>query len=288
MRRKNFSLILPEKRRNWTLSFNINNRSSKHIVQSAENPSFIENIFNDEFENNSLSKRRKSSVQCAKIVFIEYSSGEHRSNVQLIRVGTCVTSLLNNLNEKLNSYKGETLVHLSARLGNEDVLRRLIQETPYATRLTNDKGQIPLLCAIQSSHSSIGTFLMEIDPLTITVHDYYHNSVFHYAANLSDDIVLSRAISLIKRLNNLYQRTQINWVFYLFNNNNKLKALTRLIEDGKTTFILSIDKGSIGCNRLLLSNKNVLNNSINISLFLNSQSICCAIDNNYIILLIWF
>jgi ankyrin repeat protein len=133
----------------------------------------------------------------------------------LIRAGTCLTPISNNFNEKCNSYKGETLIHLSARLGHEHILRRLIEETSYATRLTNGKGQTPLLCAIQSSYSSIATFLMEIDPLTITVHDNDHNSVFHYATNLCDDIVLSRAISLIKRLNNPHQRIQVNIFFCL-------------------------------------------------------------------------
>jgi ankyrin repeat protein len=214
MRRNNFSLILPDKRCNSTLSLNMNRRPSTHIVQSPQNRSFTESLFDDQFENYFLLKRRKSSVQCAKIVVIEYSSTEHRSSGQLIRAGTCLTPILNNLNEKSNSCKGETLIHLSARLGHEHILRRLIQETSYATRLTNAKGQTPLLCAIQSSNSSIAIFLMEIDPITITVHDNNQNSVFHYAANLCDDIVLSRAISLIKRLNNPHQRIKVKIFFY--------------------------------------------------------------------------
>jgi hypothetical protein len=62
-----------------------------------------------------------------------------------------------------------------------------------------------------------------------------------------------------------------------------LKALSCLIDenkDGKNAFILSIEKGSVRCNRLLLSNKYVLNNSIQMPLFLNSQSVRCAIDND--------
>jgi len=99
-------------------------------------------------------------------------------------------------------------------LGHEYILRRLIEETSYATRLTNAKRQTLLLCPIQSSYSSIATYLMEIDPITITFYDNDHTSVFHYAANLSDDIVLSRAISLIKRLNNPHQRIKVNIYFY--------------------------------------------------------------------------
>jgi hypothetical protein len=213
MRRNNLSLILPEKRRNSRLSLNLNNRSSIHFVQSAKNRSLSENIFDDQFENYYFSKRRKSSVQCAKIVVIEYSSNENRSNGQLIRAGTCSTPILNNLNDKLNLSKGETLIHLSSRLGYEHILRRLIQETSFATRLTNAKGQTSLLCAIQSSYSSIATYLMEIDPITIIVYDNDHNSVFHYAANLSDDIVLSKAIYLIKRLNNPNQKMKVNIYF---------------------------------------------------------------------------
>jgi len=57
---------------------------------------------------------------------------------------------------------------------------------------------------------------MEIDPITITVYDNDHNSVFHYAANLSDDIVLARAIYLIKRLNNPHQRVKVNSYFLFF------------------------------------------------------------------------
>jgi len=207
MRRNNLSLILPEKRRNSRLSLNLNNRPSIHFVQSAKNRSLSESIFDDQLDNYYFSKRRKSSVQCAKIVVIEYSSNENRSNGQLIRAGTCSTPILNNLN---NLSKGETLIHLSSRLGYEHILRRLIQETLFATRLTNAKGQTPLLCAIQSSYSSIATYLMEIDPITIIVYDNDHNSVFHYAANLSDDIVLSKAIYLIKRLNNPNQKIKVN------------------------------------------------------------------------------
>jgi hypothetical protein len=56
---------------------------------------------------------------------------------------------------------------------------------------------------------------MEVDPLPITVHDNHQNSAFHYATNLCDDIVLSRAISLIKRLKNPHKRIQVN-IFLCF------------------------------------------------------------------------
>ena len=209
MRRNTFSLILPSKRRESISSFTVNRRRSHHIVQSAHNESCIESIFNDNLDNSNLFKRRKSSVQCAKIVVIEYSSSENRSNKQLIRAGDSLTPILNNSKEEYISSKGETLIHLSSRLSHEHILRRLIEETSYATRLTNAKGQTPLLCAIQSSSSSTAIFLMEIDPLTITVSDINYNSVFHYACYLCNDTILSRALILIKRLNSPQQRIKV-------------------------------------------------------------------------------
>ncbi|CAF0896794.1 unnamed protein product [Adineta steineri] len=264
MRRNHLSLILPDKKYHSTTS--LSSTHSYHLVQSAEISSTVNESFYEDYCK--LSKRRKSSVhQYAQVVFIEYSSNSNRSTEQFIRAGNCLTTVasLNNLNENKIYTNGETLIHLSSRLGHEHILRRLIQETPYATRLTNGKGQTPLLCAIQSSYSSTASFLMDFDPLTITVSDKKKNSIFHYSAYLSNDIVLSKAIILIKRLNSQHLRTQ---------------ALSRLIEeniDGKTAFLISIEKGSIRCNRLFLSTK-----IVDLSLFLNKQSVRCAIDNNRI------
>jgi hypothetical protein len=210
MRRNTLSLILPSKRRDSISSLNENRRPSYHIVQSAPNESFIESIFDDQLDYFHLLKRRKSSIQCAKVIVIEYSSSENRSNKQLIRAGNSLTPILNNSNEEDLSSKGETLIHLSARLAHDHILRRLIEETSYATRLTNAKGQTPLLCAIQASSSSTAIFLMEIDPITITVSDNDFNSIFHYACHLCNDTVLSRALILIRRLNSPHQRIQVN------------------------------------------------------------------------------
>ncbi|CAF1349182.1 unnamed protein product [Adineta ricciae] len=264
MRRNPFSLILPTKRTNSFSSLNSNR--SYHFIRSAE-----DHLMNESFYDDSISlKRRKSSIHCAHYIVIEYShpTNSTRSNQQFIHAGNCLESS----NKKAYSLSiGETLIHLSARLGHEYILRRLIEETPYGTRLTNGKGQTPLLCAIQCSHYSTAMFLMDIDPSTITVCDHNLNSVFHYATYLCNHIVLSRAMILIKRLNSPHLKTQV---------------LLRLIEKnkvGKNPFLISVEKGNIRCNRLFFSNENLLKkNSLDISIFLNNESVCCAIDNDRI------
>ncbi|UJR29721.1 hypothetical protein I4U23_017270 [Adineta vaga] len=170
MRRNHFSLILPSKRSHSISS--LNSTRSYHFIRSAERNSLNQSFYEDSF---SL-KRRKSSIRCAHYIVIEYSSTSNptRSNHQFIHAGTSL-ELTNKTNSDLSN--GETLFHLSSRLGHEYILRRLIEETPYGTRLTNSKGQTPLLCAIQSSHSSTAIFLMDIDPITITVCDEYLNSI---------------------------------------------------------------------------------------------------------------
>ena len=95
---------------------------------------------------------------------------------------------------------GQTLLHLAAKLGHEDIMRMLISETSQASSLLNTRGQTPLLCAIEAGSTSTATLLMEQDPLSLTCKDNIGSSVFHYATEQCNDIVLSRAISLLKRL----------------------------------------------------------------------------------------
>jgi ankyrin repeat protein len=106
--------------------------------------------------------------------------------------------------------QGQTLLHLAARLGHEDIMRMLISETSHANLLLNNRGQTPLLCAIESDSTSTATLLMEQDPLSLTCKDSIGSSVFHYAAEHCNDTVLSRSISILKQLNSSTARLTVN------------------------------------------------------------------------------
>lgn len=105
--------------------------------------------------------------------------------------------------------QGQTLLHLAAKLGHEDIMRVLINETSQASMLTNARGQTPLLCAIEAGSTSTATLLMEQDPLSLACKDNIGSSVFHYATEQCNDIVLSRAISLLKRLSSSNARVNV-------------------------------------------------------------------------------
>jgi ankyrin repeat protein len=109
-----------------------------------------------------------------------------------------------------NENHGQTLLHLAARLGHEDIMRMLINETLHANTLLNSRGQTPLLCAIESGSTSTATLLMEQDPLSLTCKDNIGSSVYHYATEQRNDIVLSRAISLLKRLSSSTSRLTVS------------------------------------------------------------------------------
>ena len=105
--------------------------------------------------------------------------------------------------------RGQTLLHLAARLGHEEIMRMLISETSHASILLNARGQTPLLCAIEAGSTSTATILMEQDPLSLTCKDSIGSNVFHYATEQCNDIVLSRAISLLKRLSSSTARMTV-------------------------------------------------------------------------------
>ena len=105
-----------------------------------------------------------------------------------------------NLKDSSDEVNGETLLHLTARLGHDEIMRFLICETSQAGILTNRRGQTPLLIAIESGSTSTATLLMESDPRSIVVSDVNQSSVFHYACEHCNDVVLHRAIVLSKRL----------------------------------------------------------------------------------------
>jgi hypothetical protein len=106
--------------------------------------------------------------------------------------------------------QGQTLLHLAAKLGHEEIMRMLINETSQANILVNTRGQTPLLCAIESGSTSTATLLMEQDPVSLTCKDNIGSSVFHYATEQCNDIVLSRAISLLKRLSSSAARVTVS------------------------------------------------------------------------------
>ena len=107
--------------------------------------------------------------------------------------------------------QGQTLLHLAAKLGHEEIMRMLITETSHANILLNARGQTPLLCAIEAGSTSTATLLMEQDPLSLTCKDNIGSSVFHYATEQCNDIVLSRAIALLKRLSSSAARVTVRY-----------------------------------------------------------------------------
>jgi ankyrin repeat protein len=164
---------------------------------------------------------------------------------------------------------GQTLLHLAAKLGHEDIMRMLVNETSQANILLNSRGQTPLLCAIESGSTSTATLLMEQDPLSLTCKDNIGSSVFHYATEHCNDIVLSRAISLLKRLSSSTAR---------------LTALQRLVEkntNGKTPFVIAIEKGSLKCIKYILGSK-WLHRTVDIGDFINSDSLKTTIDKDQV------
>jgi hypothetical protein len=106
--------------------------------------------------------------------------------------------------------QGQTLLHLAAKLGHEEIMRMLITETSQSNILLNTRGQTPLLCAIEAGSTSTATLLMEQDPLSLACKDNIGSSVFHYATEQCNDIILSRAISLLKRLSSSASRVIVS------------------------------------------------------------------------------
>jgi hypothetical protein len=115
----------------------------------------------------------------------------------------------------LREIRGRTLLHLAARLGHDEIMRLLVCETSQASTLMNKTGQTPLLTAIEAGSSSTATLLMESDPRSIIVCDMNGSSVFHYACEYCNDVVLNRAIALSKRLNSTTDRVTVKKNFHL-------------------------------------------------------------------------
>ena len=111
-----------------------------------------------------------------------------------------------NFHEKNEDLQGDTLLHLTARLGHDEIMRFLINETSQASILLNKQGQTPLLLAIERGSTSTAILLMDSNPRSIVIPDFNQSSVFHYACEYSNDLVLQRAIVLSKRLNSTSDR----------------------------------------------------------------------------------
>ena len=60
--------------------------------------------------------------------------------------------------------QGQTLLHLAATLGHEEIMHLLINETSHANTLLNARGQTPLLSAIEAGSTNTATFLMVQNP----------------------------------------------------------------------------------------------------------------------------
>jgi ankyrin repeat protein len=110
-----------------------------------------------------------------------------------------------------NDLRGQTLLHLASRLGHDEILRLLICETSQASMLMDKRGQTPLLTAIEAGSTNSATLLMESDPRSITISDNNGSNVFHYACEHCNDVVLNRAIALLKRLNSSSDRIRVSF-----------------------------------------------------------------------------
>ena len=106
--------------------------------------------------------------------------------------------------------QGQTLLHLAATLGHEEIMHLLISETSHANTLLNARGQTPLLSAIEAGSTNTATLLMVQNPSSLTCKDHTDSGVFHYAAEHCNDIVLNRAISLLKRLGSTVARLTVS------------------------------------------------------------------------------
>ena len=106
--------------------------------------------------------------------------------------------------------QGQTLLHLAAILGHEEIMRILIGEISRDVPLVNTRGQTPLLSAIEAGSTSAAIFLMIQDPALLTCQDNNGSSVFHYATENDNPIILNRAISLLKQLNSSAGRLTVS------------------------------------------------------------------------------
>ncbi|CAF0925491.1 unnamed protein product [Adineta steineri] len=171
--------------------------------------------------------------------------------------------------------RGQTLLHLAARLGHDEIMRLLISETSQASMLMNAKGQTPLLTAIEAGSTSTATLLMESDPRSIIASDNNDSSAFHYACEHCNDVVLHRAIALSKRLNSTSDRV------------TALRRIRERNRSGKTPFDIAIEKGQLKCvKHIVLSSW--LETNIDMRELIDAVSMKNAIDQEQLDILTFF
>jgi ankyrin repeat protein len=141
---------------------------------------------------------------------VELPGGQSTSNPNDHTTAPMATTMKREGSLDTGDSQGQTLLHLAAKLGHEEIMRMLLTETSHANILLNTRGQTALLCAIEAGSTSTATLLMEQDPISLTCKDNIGSSVFHYATEQCNDIVLSRAISLLKRLSSSTARVTVS------------------------------------------------------------------------------
>ncbi|CAF4525680.1 unnamed protein product [Rotaria sp. Silwood2] len=175
----------------------------------------------------------------------------------------------------LKEVRGQTLLHLAASLGHDEIMRLLVCETSQASMLMNKKGQTPLLTAVEAGSISTATLLMEADSRSIIVSDVNGSSVFHYACEHCSDVVLHRAIALSKRLNSTSDRI------------TALRRITERNHAGKTPFDIAIEKGQLKCvKHIVLSSW--LEANIDMRELIDASSMKNAIDQEQLDILTFF
>lgn len=167
-----------------------------------------------------------SAIVSAPVV--EAPNGQTTTNATDHPTATSPTTLKQEGSLETGEIQGQTLLHLAAKLGHEEIMRVLINETSQASMLSNARGQTPLLCAIEAGSTSTATLLMEQDPLSLACKDNIGSSVFHYATEQCNDIILSRAISLLKRLSSSNARGTVCNHFF---SSNSYIIFSRLFND---------------------------------------------------------
>jgi hypothetical protein len=164
---------------------------------------------NYRFGSQFIRNRRRSSNYSA--IHQQRARASPKSNIVANPVSDIRATAATIMETSYKNLRGQTLLHLAARLGHDEILRLLICETSQAGMLMNNQGQTPLLTAIKAGSTSTATLLMESDPRSIIASDNNGSSVFHYACEYCNDVVLNRAITFLKRLNSTSDRITVSF-----------------------------------------------------------------------------
>ncbi|CAF3747295.1 unnamed protein product [Rotaria magnacalcarata] len=108
--------------------------------------------------------------------------------------------------------QGQILLYLAAKLGHEEIMRKLITKTSHTSSLLNTRGQTPLLCAIEAGSTLTATLLMEQDPMSLTCKDDIGSIDFINADSLKTTI----------------DKDQFDNVSYFVSDTRRFAAITRI------------------------------------------------------------